>query len=258
MRVVGGSLLVQLVCVLCALPAASASAQPGSGPRETIDQGFTAARPKTPTGASFTGVYHAAGNPKANPPYMRRMVFYPPRGMRYDTRVPERCTATDLELSVRGGAACPPGSRLGGGTTEGLFFEPVANAFVLTPYKNALDMFNNANEQIMVIASGGFGYYTVVRGRIRSDQSVEFASPTCFPAPPAGQQCPRDYILQRGSSTVMPRYTRSSGGRVRSYFTTPPKCPARGYWQTRVKFWWADGAIDDLASNEPCRHARRR
>src|SRR4051812_36968170 len=243
-----GGLLGLVVGVLFA---ASASAQPGSGPRETIDQRFTTKLPNTPTGASFKGVYHAAGDPKANPPYMRRMTFYPPAGMRYDTSVPDRCTASDLELSGNGMAACPAGSRIGGGSTSGLFFEPIAHSFS-SPYENKLDIVNTTNEQIMLIqAPAG---YVVVRGRIRPDQSVEFASPTCFPVPPAGQQCPDDYVLQTGSSTSMPVYTKSS----RSYWKTPPKCPVRGYWRTKIRFWWADGSIDTVASDQPCKRPRRK
>jgi hypothetical protein len=228
--------------VLCALPA-SAGARPSSFPHGTVDQTFTTKKPNTPTGASFTGVYHAAGDAKGNPPYMRRMVFYPPRGWRYDTSVPERCTAGDLEIELNGPAACPKGSRLGGGKTAGIFYEPIGNAFELSRYDNAFDIFNNAGEQVMVIQSGGFGY-TVVRGRIGPDQSVTYESPTCFPAPPAGQRCARDYILQLNSHSFMPR--------LRSYATTPPTCPRRGYWRSRIRFWWADGSIDTASTDQRC------
>ncbi len=238
-----------MVCVLSACWAAGASAQPGSGPRETVDQRYTAKRANAPTGASFTGAYHAAGDTKGNPPYMRRMTFYPPKGMRYDTTVPDRCTASDLELEVRGMAACPKGSRVGGGTTSGIFYEPIAHSFS-SPYDNALDIVNSANEQVMVIQTPGG--YTVVRGRIRPDQSVEFASPTCFPAPPASRQCAVDHVLQLGVKTSMPAYTRMS----RSYLTTPAKCPARRFWRTRIRFWWADGSVDTVATDSPCRRRR--
>ena len=225
------------------LPAASASARPVSFTHGTVDQTFTTAKPNAPTGASFAGVYHAAGDPKGNPPYMRRMVFFPPKGMRYDTSVPARCTASDLELEQNGLAACPKGSRIGGGSTEGIFYEPLANALEFSRYKNALDIVNNANEQVMLIQTPGG--YTVVRGKIRPDQSIEYASPTCFPAPPAGQQCARDYILQLKSTSFMHRIGR--------YATTPRTCPKRSYWRERVKFWWADGSIDDVGIKEPCK-----
>ena len=237
--------------VVCACWPACASAKPGSGPRETVDQRFTAKRPNAASGATFTGVYHAAGNAKGSPPYMRRMTFYPPKGTRYDTSVPERCTASDLELEVRGMAACPAGSRIGGGTTSGLFFEPIAHSFS-SPYDNALDIVNAANEQVLVIQTPGG--YTVARGQIRPDQSVEFASPTCFPAPPEGQQCAVDNVLQLGSKTSMAPYTRMS----RSYLTTPPKCPARGFWRARIRFWWADGSVDTVATDSPGKRRRAR
>lgn len=241
-----------LVWTLSAIWAVGAVAQPGTGPRETIDQPFTTTKPNSPTGMSFTGVYHAAGNARANPPYMRRMVFYPPRGMRYDTTVPARCTAPDVVLQVMGPDGCPAGSRIGGGTTEGIFYEPIAHSFVFDRFKHTLDVMNNANEQVILVKAEG---YAVVRGRMRPDGSIEFASPTCFPVPPTGH-CVDDYVLQTKSSTFFPVYKRASGGRVRSYATTPPKCPAGGYWKTTVRFWWANGAVDTVASKEPCRRPR--
>src|SRR5687768_8474384 len=106
-------LVVLLTCALSGLWAAGAAAQPGTGPRETIDQRFTTTSPNSPTGLRYTASYHAPGDPKASPPALKRMVFYPPRGMRYDTSVPARCTASDAELQFMGPAACPPASQLG-------------------------------------------------------------------------------------------------------------------------------------------------
>src|SRR5215211_3010194 len=137
--------LLLVVVAVCAVPAA---AEPGSGLRETVDQSYTTTSPGTPTGISFTGTYHAAGDPAGNPPYMRRMVFEPPPGLRFDTSVPDRCTATDAELSLRGPAACPAGSHVGDGTTEGLIYAPITHAFVFDHYKHHLDVMNNTNEQI--------------------------------------------------------------------------------------------------------------
>jgi hypothetical protein len=246
--VVRGGVLIQLVWALCAVCAATAPAQPTTGPRETVDQRFTTTRANSPTGGGYTGVYHAAGDPQGNPPYLRRMVFYPPPGMRYDTSVPERCTAPDAQLEVMGPDACPAGSRLGGGTTEGLFFEPIRHDFVFDHFQHTLDVLNNANEQILLVKSEGF---TVVRGRLRPDGSFEFDPPTCFPAPPTGR-CVDDYILQLKSSTFLAPYTTTSRGRVRSYATTPPTCPAEGSWSTTLRFWWADGSVDRVVSKQPC------
>jgi hypothetical protein len=243
-----GVVLVQVAWALLAVCAVSATAQPSVGPRESVDQSFTTTRPNAPTGVGYTGVYHAAGDPHGNPPYLRRMIFSPPRGMRYDTSVPDRCSAPDVELEVLGPDACPAGSRLGGGTTEGLFYEPIGHLFVVDHFHHVLDVLNNANEQILLVESEGF---TVVRGRMRPDGSIEFDPTTCFPAPPAGG-CVDDYILQLKSSSSLPPYTRTSRGRVRSYATTPPTCPAVGYWSTTLRYWWSDGSADRVVSRQPC------
>ncbi|HEX8065485.1 MAG TPA: hypothetical protein VF520_03040 [Thermoleophilaceae bacterium] len=244
-----------LVWALTAVCAAAAAAQPGTGPRETVDQGLTTTRPNAPTGFTFTGRYHAAGDPEGEPPFLRRMVFYPPRGLRYDTSVPERCTASDLELELQGAAACPEGSRIGGGTTEGVFYAPVADGVVFDRYTHTVDVMNNEDEQIVLVNSEGS---TVVRGRLRPDGSLEFVTTTCFPSTKPMAECPDDYVLQLGSSTNLPPYTRTENGRVRSYATTPPTCPARGYWKSVIRFWWADGSEDAVATRQPCSRPRKR
>lgn len=223
----------------------SAVAAPVSGPHETVDSRLTTSLPNAPSGFHYTGRYHAAGDPKGDPPYMRKMISYGPPGMRFDTSVPERCTASDLELALRGADACPPGSRLGGGTADGKFMGSV----------NTLeaDLFNNTDQQIIVVRSPGFA--SVARGTIHPDGSTEFASPTCFPAlnPPG---CPVDDALQLGSDISVAPFTRSANGVKRSYLTTAPSCPTSGHWNTPIRFWWADGSVDTVVTHQPCTRPR--
>ena len=101
--------------------AAVAAAEPVGFRHGTVDQQFTTTQPGAPSGFTFAGSYHAAGDPNGDPPYMRRMVFYSPPGTRYDTSVPDRCTASDLELETQGPSACPAGSVLGKGSSETRF-----------------------------------------------------------------------------------------------------------------------------------------
>jgi hypothetical protein len=239
-----------VLCAVAALWPAAASALPASGPREDIDQRITSQRPNSPTGVSFKGVYHAAGRKNGNPPYLTKMIFYPPKGLRYDTSVPAKCTASDVELDALGKSACPAASRIGGGTAEGIFYYPIEDTTVFDRYKHTLDVMNNTNEQILLVNAEGSG---VNRGRIRPDGSILFTPQTCFPQPPAGG-CADDYILQLKASTSIARYTRAVNGRTRSYVTTPPRCPASGYWRTTVRFWWRGGAVDTVVSKQPCRH----
>ncbi|HEX6711799.1 MAG TPA: hypothetical protein VF066_00390 [Thermoleophilaceae bacterium] len=224
--------------------APSAAAEPGFGPRETIDQTFTTTSPGTPTGLGWSGTYHATDDPNAPPPPMDKMVFYPPPGFRYDTRVPVRCAATDVELELRGPAACPPKSLIGSGTVEGLFYMPFYHQQEFERFTHHVDILNNTNEQVMLVQSEG---WTVVRGKMYPDGSIEFAGPKCFPAPPAGG-CADEYLVQLGSQATTPVYTTARG----SYATTPPTCPDTGYWETTVRFWWADGATDSVVTKQPC------
>jgi hypothetical protein len=232
-----GALLA--VVVLCAAWPASAAAQRVTFAHGTIDQRLTTSKPAAPAGSVFNATYHAAGDPAGQPPYMRGMTFHPPPGQRYDTSVPERCTASDVELYARGVAACPEGSRLGGGTTTSIFMGQASTLPV--------DVFNNEGEQIMVVSSPGQA--SVVRGRFGPDGSITYESPTCFPNA-AG--CPVDNALQTGSSVSMPAYTRVVDGVTRSYITTPPKCPKSGRWQQRIRLWWADGTEDTVVTEHPC------
>jgi hypothetical protein len=244
---------ILVLCIAFALATASATAQPGTGPREKINQGFTTKRPGAPTGIGFTGSFHAAGDRHGNPPNMRRMVFHPPHGMRYDTNVPGKCTASDLQLQTRGPDACPVDSWLGGGTVEGLIMEPVGHDFVFDHYHHHIDLFNNTNEQIILVHSEG---WTVARGEMRPDGSIAFQLPTCFPVPPV-TGCVDDYIIQLATSSAIEPYKKRIDGHVRSYATTPRRCPARGFWRTRVRFDWANGATDRVVTKQPCRHRHR-
>jgi hypothetical protein len=231
-----------------ALWSGAASGRPGTGPRETVNQRFTAERPGAPTGLSFVGRFHAAGDQQGRPPFLRRMVAHPPRGMRYDTGVPARCTASDAELQTLGPAACPPESRIGHGTAEGLILVPGAHDLVFDHFKHPVDILNNKDQQIVLVESEGS---TVVRGRFRRDGAISYQLPTCFPHPPTGG-CLDEYVVQLVTSSVLPVYKRRVNGRVRSYATTPPSCPARGYWKTVVSLRWSDGTADKVATAQPC------
>jgi hypothetical protein len=239
-----------LTCFLTLLAAASsvvwvavAAAEPVKFRHGTVNHRLTTSRPNAPSGFKYDARYHAAGNPTAYPPYMRKMISYNRSGLRYDTSVPKRCSASDLKLAIAGPGACPKGSRLGGGTTETAF----AGRF---PSSTKVDMFNNKNQQIILARSPGLA--TVARGRIHRDGSVEFASPTCFPSiHPVG--CPVDNVLQLKASIRVEPYTRTSNGVTRSWLRTPRTCPASGYWKTPIRFWWADGSVDRVVTKQPCR-----
>jgi hypothetical protein len=247
-----GGTVTRAVVLACALAAAAfapiAAAEPATGPHETVDYGFTTEQPNAATGVIFNGVFHAAGNQSAPPPFMRRIVFSPPAGMRFDTTVPDQCKAPDVVLTVLGPDACPVGSRLGAGTAEGLFYVPFSNNLLLDHFKHVTHILNNLNEQIVLVQSEG---YTVVRGHFQPDGSLEVVTPACFPHVEA-VGCLDDYIVQLATSSFLPAYTRTINGATRSYATTPPECPASGYWSSTIRVWWSDGSDDSVVTQQPC------
>jgi hypothetical protein len=168
--------------------------------------------------------------------------------MRYDTTVPEACTASDFELSFRGPAACPPGSRLGEGTTQGIFTVPGAEPVTLDRFTHHIEIFNNVGEQIVLVEAEG---WAVVRGHFLPDGSLSVEPPTCFPQPPTG--CVDDHVLQTATQSFLPAYTRTVGGQTLSYATTPPTCPREKHWSTTIDFFWADGAVDSVVTTQPCK-----
>lgn len=244
MRIRAGVTFKLLIAALAAWPAAAA-AEPVKFAHGTVDQNWMTTQPGTTLGSTFKGRYHAAGNPDEYPPYMRSMTFRLAPGMRYDTSVPERCTATDLELAASSGA-CPPGSKLAEGKVEAAFMGRF-------PTTVDVETFNAEDQQLMIVRSPFL--VTIVRARISPDgATIEFRSPTCYPSTPAG--CPVDNVLQLGSDVVFPPYSRTVNGALRSYVATPPKCPKSGSWQTTIDFQWADGSADKVTSRHPCKRPK--
>jgi hypothetical protein len=229
---------VAIAVVVQLLLVSSAVAQPVKMRHGSVDERFTTSLPGAASGFTYRGVYHAAGDAHGDPPYMRRMTFYTPPGQRYDTGAAPRCTASDTELAIRGAAACPAGSRLGGGTVVGNFMG----------FRNRLtaDFFNAPGAQIILARSPVFA--SVSRGRIARDQTVTYEAPTCYPwllpAP-----CPVDNALQVGADMKMRRAVKGS----RAYMRTPPACPKSGHWTTPIRFWWKDGTTDRVVTKQRCK-----
>ena len=237
----GARFVILLSLMGAAIPSASARAQAVSGPHETVDNRLSTTQPNAPAGFHYIGEYHAAGDPNGPPPYLRKMRSYDPDGLRYDTSVPALCTASDIELETRGAAACPPDSRVGSGTVKGAFM-----GFASTLHA---DVLNNTDQQIILLSSPGFA--SVTRGHIAPDGSVEFAAPTCAPSiDPI--PCPVDDALQLGSDITTTPVTKLSDGAIRSYLTTPTTCPTSGRWTVPFRFWWADGSVDTVVTEQPC------
>ena len=148
-----------------------------------------------------------------------------PAGTRFDTRSLARCSADVIRL--RGVGACPPGSRLGGGTAtvrtgQGAPGTPEGE------FSETVSLYNAPRGMVIVFN----GPATVILDASLRGGKLSFDVP---PAPVA---------LSLLDLKVGPR------GR---WAVTPRKCPAAKRWTTRATFSYTDGSVLRRESSTPCK-----
>ena len=223
---------------------AQAGAIPAEGPREIIDVFLTTTEPGAPTGVTFRSEIRHPTDPSADPIPLRRLIVGMAEGGVADTSVPERCTASDDELRLRGDGICPPKSEVGFGTAE-ILVEGLGRQRFETK------AFNETGQQVETVRQGG-RVNAVIRGFF-TEEGLDALIPTCIAGgqPPRG--CPDDQARLLRNELVQPEYT--VGGRT--YFRTPPTCPPSGRWRTPVILTYADGVTERVFPEQPCRRARK-
>jgi hypothetical protein len=230
-------------CLIAAWPAA-ALAIPGSGPHETVDITLSSAASGASAGLTYVATYHAAGDPQGLPPALRRIVIVGPPGAGGDTSVPGRCDASDTQLKLMGEAACPPDSRVGSGVVT------VRATTSSQPETYDTTLFNADHQQIELVkfGAGGIG---VARSSINGT-TIDGTVPTCITGgqPPSG--CPSDEVEILSQRLTTTPLSVGAGTSRRDYLTTPPTCPATGRWQTHVTFYYADGSVETVVTEELC------
>lgn len=225
------------------------SAQFAPGARQFIDNSYTSRRPGTATGTTTRVEYRDPANPNGKPPAVRRIVDVFPAGTRFDVRGAPACNASDAELMARGAAACPPGSRIGGGFVEFVTgFGPPVDPLV---FDNIT--FNNANGPIMLVTERRSGVRAVNRVRQEGRRFITEIQP--IPGTP-----PDGAALLRAD---LPVDRRSQNGH--NLITTPRSCPRSRRWTFDVTFTYSDGVQQREIDGTPCvlsaqqrRAARRR
>src|SRR2546430_6064169 len=104
-----------LLGLLLLLGIAAESAGAPNSSRQSAKLTFDTERPGVASGVSVAIDYVNPNDPRAKPPAVRRVVLRFASGTRIDTSAPRLCTASDAELMLLGGSACPPGSKVGQG-----------------------------------------------------------------------------------------------------------------------------------------------
>lgn len=233
-RGVGGLAVATLVALT--VPAGALAATPTRSPDFALRLSATA--PGSPTGASLHIVYRDPHDPDAKPPPLRRLRIDAPEGMRFNGSSLPRCAADDQELMARGRDACPPASRIGGGTLTVITgFGPPAD-----PFATQVAIYNTGDGFVELAQQPGTNQ-TLGIDRIHVSGSTLTTQPPHTPGgPPDGETAVRQIDFSFPASTGWAR--------------TPPACPATGAWTSVGTFTLGDaGTPYSYASASPCRAA---
>ena len=214
-------------------PAAGAE----SGSRQKAELRFTTEKPGRSTGMKLSIDYRNPRDRDAKPPAVRRLVEKLARGARFDTGVPDLCTASDAELMAEGASACPQDSRVGTGviTFDTGFAEPARFVVVDVVF------LNNTDELIFLATPRGTGSRVVSRSSL-GKRTITGSVPTLPGTPPDGA------AIDSAEAKLEPLERNG-----RSYITTPRDSPDRGRWFNRIRFTYADGVSQVTRTSNPCR-----
>jgi len=221
-----------------------AHAQPVTGARGTVDFTLTTTQPCTSAGFTYKASFRNPTNPGADPPPLRRLVIKGAEGSAIDTQVTTRCQVSDAKLRQEGEAACPPASRIGGGSAK-----VKASLLPTVSYRSVL--FNADHDQLELLTGAPPAPNVVVHGYIKGD-IIDSPIPTCINGGYVPKDCPTDQATLLSNTLSAPALTTGSGATRRAYFTTPPTCPSSGMWQTPVTFFYGDGVEETLVTEQPC------
>ena len=187
-------------------------------------------RPGAPATALFEAGFRKKGDPAAKPPAVTGLVVTTPAGTGLGRAGLERCTADDLMLMLRGGAACPPGSQIGsGGLSVMTGLGPLVDPLLF-------DAGIFATPTGFVEVAGVEGGPTLALDRFRVEGRRIIASPPAVPGgPPDGRSAPYDVEFRIG-----PRFVR-----------TPPSCPSGG-WVTTARAEFSDSSTASTRGAQAC------
>ena len=217
-----------------ALALAAPPALGGSRPRADFSMDLSAKRPNHATAIHLTILYKGK-DPKGKPSPIKRIVLRAPKGTRFDMKALPRCTATDQELMAFGDAACPPASRLGGGTLSAMTGFPGPASTVVTN----VTVYNTPTGNVEVVKEASSGK-PVATDRFRVRGRTWTANPPDTPGgPPDGKTA-----VRRVDFTYAPKAR---------WAITPRRCPKPRRWRSIGAFTYADGVTAHVPDSTPCR-----
>ncbi|HYU61970.1 MAG TPA: hypothetical protein VEK39_14520 [Solirubrobacterales bacterium] len=225
--------ILALIGLMTAAPAAYAA----DGSRQDATLTFTETKPGTSTGLELHIDYVNPNDPNAKPPAVRTVVTELAAGARFNTAVPELCTASDAELMALGAAGCPAGSVAGEGAVTLDTGLPGPARFIASD----ATLLNNTDELIFLFTDRQSGERLVTRSQV-GERTVVSEVPFLPGTPPDGAAL--DTVELTGFAI-----SSESG----NYLTTPQECPADDrYWINRVHFTYFDSVTQVVETRSPC------
>jgi len=230
----------KLQAVAAASVLAVGTAGATTGKRADFSPGFSTKSRGAPTALVLHVVYKAAGDSKAKPSPIRKVVVHAPSGTRFRTGAVPKCEASDDELRAEGTGACPAESRIGAGelTADTGFGAPV------DPVAGDLTLFNSGSGIIEVVTAPGTDRVVGI-DRLAIQRSTLTGHPPTTPGgPPDGETAVRriDFTIERKTG----------------YVVTPRSCPRSRRWTSTGTFGFKDGAEETLRSRVACRRPKPR
>lgn len=231
------ALVLAALTVTLALLAPQA-AQARAHEKLIADLQLTSHTPGTPTGLTLHLVWPDNG-PDGRPKPEAKGVFTLPDGAQIDESAVPTCTASDTELELEGGAACPAGSDLGPGQVSLL----TGAGAPVDPLLLDNEWYHGPSQIFALFTPHGAPRPILTVNRVKIEGTSFVAQPSLPPG------------VQPGSKTVpkqSDQEVREIVNNGHAFVTTPPACPASGEWVSHSSVTYDDGSVDTATSETPC------
>lgn len=218
-------------------------AQASTYGRTGFSVSLTLEQPGASTGFAEHILYQDEHDPNAKPKTFHKIAVELPEGMRIDTGVVPNCNASDSDLMLEGAAACPAGSKVGGGVVT------VVTGFgpPIDPSATDVTTFQGPPDQLIDLITLPATGQPLAVDRININGRTLSDEPAPVPGgPPDGRTAVRKVDL-----ALQPRSVGNDASR-RAYITTPADCPTSGAWAFRITVFYDDGITDTAVATAPC------
>jgi hypothetical protein len=253
-KLVVGALVGVLALAVAAI-AMAASATSGTTV-QNYQQTFTSKKPNASTGTQFSTSSTDEANTSQNkqPKRVTNFDITFPKGTKIDTTSLPTCAATepDFNGAENPDDACPPRSRIGGGTVAARLDVP--NTGDLSGTVSAY----NAKKGLLlyVVIQSPIGNQTLLlKPKLSGVKLLTPVPHTCIPPNRPDQDCRENGGTGDAREAILTSFTlKVKAGKTgkKVYMTTPKACPSGG-WPFEANIKYADKTAAKIKTKSPCK-----